>query len=68
MNIKLLTVAMFIAGCEAATDGEHLHVHYELPEWEHLNETVVKTSGDTSTGFSNYDFEGGELWPPSFTV
>lgn len=59
MNIKFLTVAMFLAGCEAATDGAHLHVHYELPEWEQLNETVVRTSGDTSTGLADYYFEGG---------
>lgn len=60
MNIKLLTVAMFIAGCEAATEGAHLHVHYELPEWEHLTESEVSVSGDTSTGVADYSLEGGK--------
>ena len=60
MKTKVLTMAMFLAGCEAATDGAHLHVHYELPEWKPLNETVVRTSGDTSTGLACYDWEGGK--------
>lgn len=59
MKINLILVAMLLAGCESATEAEHLHVHYELPEWELLNETVVKTSGDTSTGVSDYYWEGG---------
>lgn len=59
MRTKNVALAMFFAGCEAATDGEHLHVHYELPEWEPLAETVVRTSGDTSTGLANYYWEGG---------
>ena len=58
---------MFLAGCEAATDEVHSHVHYELPEWEQLNETVVRTSGDTSTGLSDCYWEGGYL-PPSFCL
>lgn len=51
---------MFIAGCEAATEGAHLHVHYELPEWEHLTESEVSVSGDTSTGVADYSLEGGK--------
>ena len=59
MKIKYLTVALFLAGCEAATDGAHMHLHYELPMWEQLNEVVVRSSGDTSTGLDDYYWEGG---------
>lgn len=60
MDKKTLFMAMLLAGSEPATEAEHLHVHYELPEWEDLKETVVRTSGDTSTGVSDYNWEGGQ--------
>ena len=30
---------------------KHYHVHYELPRWEILSDSAVRTSGDTSTGY-----------------
>lgn len=59
-KIKLLSLAIFLAGCGEAAEPGNSHVHYELPEWEPLNERKIRNSGDTSTGVSTYDWGGGQ--------
>lgn len=59
MKIIWLSVVMFLAGCKTTTDVSHDHVHHELPEWETLNEAVIRTSGDPSTGVSTYYWGDG---------
>lgn len=60
MKIKWIAVAAFLMSFQGGHTGEtHEHVHYELPEWETLNEAIVKTSGDTSTGLPTYNWKGG---------
>lgn len=55
-----ITVATFLMVFQGGhTGGAHEHVHYELPEWETLNEAIVRTSGDTSTGLPTYYWKGG---------
>lgn len=54
---KVATFLMIFQGIH--TGGAHEHVHYETPEWEALNEAIVKTSGDTSTGLPTLHWEGG---------
>lgn len=55
MRKLFITVAAFLLLLEAGyTKIKHEHVHYELPEWEVIDTTTVRTSGDTSTGFSYY--------------
>lgn len=55
MKKYYITVAAFLIFLEAGyTKIQHEHVHYELPEWEVIANTTVRTSGDTSTGFSYY--------------
>ena len=55
MKKYFITVAAFLLLLEAGfAKIQHEHVHYELPEWETISTTIVRTSGDTSTGFSYY--------------
>ncbi len=60
MRVIWITVAAFLMVFQDGhTVGAHEHVHYELPEWETLNEAIVRTSGDTSTGLPTYYWKGG---------
>lgn len=60
MKIIFLKVATFLMIIQGGHVGEtHEHVHYELPKWEILNEAIVRTSGDTSTGLPTNYWEGG---------
>ncbi len=59
-KINYITMAIFLAGCGEAAEPENAHVHYEFPSWEVLRETEVRTSGDTSTGVSTYEWGGGQ--------
>ena len=60
MKIKWIAVATFLMIFQEGHKLEtHEHVHYELPEWQTLNEAIVKTSGDTSTGLPTNYWEGG---------
>lgn len=55
MRKIFIKVAVFLLLLEAGyTKIQHEHVHYELPEWEVIDTTTVRASGDTSTGFSYY--------------
>ena len=59
MKIKWIFVATFLMIFQEGHVGEaHEHVHYESPEWEILNEAIVRTSGDTSTGLPTNYWEG----------
>lgn len=60
MRIIFITVATFLTIFQGGhVEEEHDHVHYESPEWETLNEAIVRTSGDTSTRVPTYYWEGG---------
>lgn len=55
MKKTFISVAAFLLLLEAGySKNQHEHVHYELPEWEVIASTTVRTSGDTSTDFSYY--------------
>ena len=48
MKKSIITVAIFLMLISGGhTGGHHDHVHYELPEWEVLNEPTFTTSGAT---------------------
>lgn len=34
--------------------GKHEHVHHELPRWEIISDSAVRTSGDSSIGWTSY--------------
>ena len=60
MKIKWIFVMTFLMISQGVhVEETHEHVHYELPEWEILNEAIVRTSGDTSTGLPTNYWEGG---------
>lgn len=44
--IQVATFLMILQG--GHTIGHHDHLHYELPEWEELQEPSINTSGYTS--------------------
>ncbi len=55
MKKIVFTVAAFILLLEAGyTKIHHEHVHHEPPKWEVIDNVSIRTSGDTSTGFSDY--------------
>lgn len=43
--IKVALFLMIFQGGHAI--GHHAHLHYELPEWEELQESTIHTSGST---------------------
>ena len=47
--INVATALMLIRG--GYEIGKHEHVHHELPRWEIISDSAVRTSGDTSTGY-----------------
>lgn len=50
MKKLFIKVAIFLMIFQGGhTVGHHDHVHYELPEWEVLEEPAFNTSGSTRT-------------------
>lgn len=50
--LSVATALMLIRG--GYEIGKHYHVHHELPRWEIISDSAVRTSGDPSTGWVSY--------------
>ena len=58
MKKYIISVAVFLMIFQGGhTVGHHDHLHYELPEWEVLQESAFHTSG--STNYIKHKWVGG---------
>ena len=55
MKKILVSIAIFLMILSGGhTVGHHDHIHYERPEWEVIQESVIHTSGTTCSEYCYY--------------